>query len=187
VPPAPSKERLLEAAYRCVARYGLAKTTIDDVAREARVSRPTMYRQFPGGKDALLREVVGWEAARFIDEITTAVAAMTDLEALLEELIVVAYRAIAKHDVLQKVLQTEPERLLPMLVTGADRLIALMKPLLLAAMKRSSDGADHDHDVAAEYIARMVLSVVSAPAGRDLEDRRVVRDFVRVELLGGIT
>ena len=43
------RERLLQATYACVARWGLAKTTVEDAAREAGVSRATVYRYFPGG------------------------------------------------------------------------------------------------------------------------------------------
>ncbi len=43
------RERLLQATYDCVARWGLAKTTVEDAAREAGVSRATVYRYFPGG------------------------------------------------------------------------------------------------------------------------------------------
>ena len=59
------RERLLQATYDCVARWGLAKTTIEDAAREAGVSRATVYRYFPGGRDELLSAVVGWEFSRF--------------------------------------------------------------------------------------------------------------------------
>lgn len=185
MPPA-TRERLLDAAYRCVARYGIAKTTVDDIAREAKVSRPTVYRQFPGGKDVILREVVAWESGRLFGEVTRAVAGVTDLGDLLEELIVVAGAEMADHQVLQKVLQTEPERLLPLLVTGLDRLIALLKPLLLLAMQRSPVRAGVDQDLASDYLARMLLSVVSSPGTRDLTDREVVRAYVDVELLAGI-
>jgi AcrR family transcriptional regulator len=43
------RERLLEAAYECVGRYGLAKTTVEDVVKQSGVSRATVYRVFPGG------------------------------------------------------------------------------------------------------------------------------------------
>ena len=59
------RERLLEATYACVARFGLGKTTVEDVVKESGVSRATVYRVFPGGKDELMREVVGWEMGRF--------------------------------------------------------------------------------------------------------------------------
>ena len=54
---APSTEqRLLEATLACLARHGIAKTTLDDVAREAGVARATLYRYFPG-KQALLADI----------------------------------------------------------------------------------------------------------------------------------
>ena len=55
--PLPTEQRLLEATLVCLARHGIAKTTLDDVAREAGVSRATLYRYFPG-KQALLSAAV---------------------------------------------------------------------------------------------------------------------------------
>jgi len=56
----PARARVLEGAYACVARRGMAKTTVDDVAAASGVSRATIYRIFPGGKEEVLRETVGW-------------------------------------------------------------------------------------------------------------------------------
>lgn len=47
------EDRILDAARRCVDRWGINKLTIDDVATEAGVSRATLYRLFPGGKDVM--------------------------------------------------------------------------------------------------------------------------------------
>lgn len=42
----PLKERLIDAMERCFDRKGLKKTTLGEVAKEAGVSRMTVYRQF---------------------------------------------------------------------------------------------------------------------------------------------
>ena len=60
------RERILEATYACVARYGLAKTTVEDTAREARLSRATVYRYFPGGKDQLVSEAIDAASNRIV-------------------------------------------------------------------------------------------------------------------------
>lgn len=48
---------LLEAARQVVFRFGYRKTSLDDVATEAGVSRATIYNYFPN-KDALLRSII---------------------------------------------------------------------------------------------------------------------------------
>lgn len=185
-PAAPSKERLYEAAYACVARFGLAKTTVEDVAREAGLSRATVYRYFPNGRDQLVREVVAWEANRFFMRLTGAVAHHVDLADLLEATLLFAHRAVADHEVLQKVLETEPDRLLPVLTTESGRLIALVKQFLVLAMQRADLRDDLDVDAAADHLARMVLSLIGGQGGWDLADPEEVREVVRTQLLAGI-
>src|SRR5271165_6126437 len=47
------RSRLLEGTYACVVRQGIGGTSLEDAAREAGVSRATLYRYFPGGRDEL--------------------------------------------------------------------------------------------------------------------------------------
>ena len=46
--------RVLDATKACCERFGFAKLSVDDVAAEAGMSRATIYRLYPGGKDVLL-------------------------------------------------------------------------------------------------------------------------------------
>src|SRR5437016_7435161 len=96
------RDRLLAATYRCVSRFGLGKTTIEDVAKESGLSRATIYRQFPGGRDELLLETVGWELANYFTTLADAVRDAPDLAHLLEDGLVFARRSVQEHAVLQK-------------------------------------------------------------------------------------
>ena len=46
--------RLIDAAESCFDHYGVAKTSVEDIADEAKVSRATVYRYFAGGRDEQL-------------------------------------------------------------------------------------------------------------------------------------
>ncbi|HEY5173756.1 MAG TPA: helix-turn-helix domain-containing protein, partial [Acidimicrobiia bacterium] len=76
-------DRLLAATYRCVERFGLGKTTIDDIAKESGVSRATIYRQFAGGRDELLLETVGWELSNYFNRLADQVRDAPSLAELL--------------------------------------------------------------------------------------------------------
>jgi AcrR family transcriptional regulator len=49
-----SRQAILRAAERCVEHYGIRKTTMEDVAREAGISRPSVYRYFGDRRDLLV-------------------------------------------------------------------------------------------------------------------------------------
>lgn len=182
--------RVLEGMLGCVGRFGLAKTTVDDVARLSGVSRATIYRYFPGGKDQLVHDLVAWEMGRFFRRLGEAVAAAPDLATLVEEALMYARRALLEHEVLQRVLVTEPDRLLPLTTLEAGRVLPLIAGFLVPYIEREARAGrlrtGVDVDVAADYIARMVLSCITSPASIDLADRPQVRALAEGEILGGI-
>ncbi len=55
----------MAATLACVERWGLGKTSLEDVAREAGLSRATVYRTFPGDRDQVVSETITWEVGRF--------------------------------------------------------------------------------------------------------------------------
>lgn len=184
--PVPAKHRILESTYVCIARSGLGRVTVEDAAREAGVSRATVYRHFPGGRDELVRETVGHEVVHFFLDLAEAVAHATSLGDVLEEALLHAHAAVADHEVLQKLLATEPDRLLPNLTVEAHRLLPPIAAFLAPHLERQHLRSGIEVEAAAEYVARMVLSLVGAPGRWDLTDRDEVSELVRTELLAGL-
>ena len=180
------RERLLQATYDCVARWGLAKTTVEDAAREAGVSRATVYRYFPGGRDELIAAVVGWEYARFFRRLYDEVSDADTLEEVMERGLVFAHRTLVEHEVLQRILTTEPEILLPRLTIEANQTHTLVAAFLRPYLLRHGMAEGADLELAADFLARMVLSYIASPGRWDLEDPEQVALLVRCELLAGI-
>ncbi len=62
---------ILDAGAACLARYGNEKTSIQDIADTAGMSRATVYRYFPD-RASLLRAVTRHDQAKQADEIRRA-------------------------------------------------------------------------------------------------------------------
>lgn len=60
-------EKILDAAYTCFTRHGVRRTTMDDIAREAGMSRPAVYQYVRNKEDAFRRL-----AQRLLDHALTA-------------------------------------------------------------------------------------------------------------------
>ncbi|MEX0665629.1 MAG: TetR/AcrR family transcriptional regulator [Acidimicrobiia bacterium] len=184
------KERVLAGTYDCAARFGLGKTTVDDVARASGVSRATIYRLFPGGRDQILRETVGWEMNHFFVRLAEAVADAPDFATRLERALAFARQAVLEHAVLQKVLAAEPDVLLPLLTLEQHRVLGYIRDYLGPLLRAEQDAGrlvlGIDLDAAADHVARLLLSLIGTPGRWDLADPAQVRNLVRHELLGGI-
>ncbi len=53
-----AQAHFLDAAEACFERYGIKKTTMEDIAKEAGVSRPTVYRHFADRETLMLAVVM---------------------------------------------------------------------------------------------------------------------------------
>lgn len=180
------RERILAATYACMARWGIGKTTVEDVAQEASLSRATVYRTFPGGRDELIREAIAWEIGRFFQRLADSVAYARGFEEVVELAILHAHRQVREHELLQRLLVTEAERLVPTLTVETGRFIPLIAAFVEPYLAREQlrDGVTVED--AAGYVARMVVSHINAPGRWDLDDPGQVRDLVRAEILAGI-
>jgi AcrR family transcriptional regulator len=176
---------LVEAALRCVARFGFTKTSLEDVAREARCSRATVYRVFPGGKDALAEAVVSVEADRLFGVVAAAVDSSSSLEEGLTGAMCTAARWLGAHRALQFMLAHEPEVVLPLVSFGAmDELLALVRARLSPHFVR---WLGDDAGRVVEWAARLVLSYAVDEGGTvDISSAESVRSLVGTFVLPGL-
>ncbi len=66
--------QILEAAKRCLARYGFEKLTMDDVGREVGLNKASLYYYYRS-KEALVSDVLTSEAKVYIDSLRKKVEA----------------------------------------------------------------------------------------------------------------
>ena len=177
----PQAVRILDAALTCLGRVGLAKTTLDDVAREAGCARATVYRCFPN-KQQLLSALVAREADALRDAVVTATALSETLGDAITGVITTAVAALRDHPALVFISTHEPEVLLPFLAFEREDAVLRTAAVLVApAYARFLN--DVDATRLGEWIARIALSYLFSPSENfDIGDaghvRALVDDFV---------
>jgi AcrR family transcriptional regulator len=166
----PTRARILDAVFSCAERYGLSRTTIADVAKEARLSRQTLYRYFPG-RHALLAALVLREEERIIASVKQAIEPHRELRPAMEAAFVATLKTFREHPLLDKVMATEPQELLPYLTVEANPVMSLGKRL----MEHVFAARAHDADPrlvhrAAETCARVFISYAVTPPADDIDE-----------------
>ncbi|MDL4774750.1 TetR/AcrR family transcriptional regulator [Actinomadura xylanilytica] len=118
-------DAVLDAARDCVLAVGVRRTTLTDIARRAGVSRMTLYRRWPD-----VRTIVGDLMTREWVEIASAVHPADDGRPVRNRLVdglVTGVRTFREHPLLRKILEVDPELLLPYMLDrrGASQLAFL--------------------------------------------------------------
>lgn len=181
-----ARDGVLAATVRCAGRVDIARITVEEVAREAGVSRATVYRWFPGGREQLIDEGITWEIGRFLARLAASVAGASDLASRIERGLVFAHRALEEHGVLQRVLATEPGGVLPQLHATAPLVLAVVRDELAEWLSDEHLRPGVDPDEAAEYLARIFLSFLVNQGSWDLTDPAEVHRLVRSRFLAGV-
>ncbi|MFF0490574.1 TetR/AcrR family transcriptional regulator [Nocardia sp. NPDC003482] len=179
-------EQLLESALSAFLDFGIKRTSMGEIARRAGISPATLYRRFESKND--LVEAVGVrEAQLFVAEIEQRVGSIDDGADQLVEVFVAFITLLARNELLQRLLRTEPEVILPRLTTEAGPILAVGRAYLaekLRALRDPGDELDFDPDLVAEIMARLAQSLALTPDGLiPLGDEGAARDFARRTLL----
>ena len=130
--------------------------------------------------------MVAWATLEFFARLYERVHGAESLEEVMERGIMFAHRSIVEHEVLQRVMQTEPEKLLPALTVESNRIRRGIADFLVPYLEQRGVADGVDLKEAADFLARMVLSYMSSPGRWDLDDPVQVAQLVRSELLAGV-
>jgi AcrR family transcriptional regulator len=177
---------VVDATLSCLARYGLAKTTLADVASEAKVSRATIYRWFPS-RESLFNAVLAVEYRRFTDHVEQAISRSTDLAELIARSLHAGVGYVASHQALGHVLAHEPDRVLPLLALDQGDFVLEAGARVLRGPLQVYLAAD-DADWVALWIARLGLTyLLGTDDSQDLATVAKCRRLVIAFVLPGIS
>jgi len=170
--------RVLDATKLAIEKWGVSRFTVADVCELANVSRATLYRMFPGGKEILL-EVLH---VRSLDEFFTTLLARADgaksLEDLLVRCIVSATTELRNDQHLAMMLATEPgTTLMQFTIDGLSRIVRVAASYL--APHVSNFLPKREADALVEVLARLVISYFLTPSDHfDFTDKASAAKFL---------
>ena len=153
---------LLAAARACVMEVGFRRTTLADVAKRAGVSRMTVYRQY-GDLATIVSALLTAELVALIDRARTEVADLPTARERLVEAGVRTVAALAEHPLYRRVLDLDPELLLPLVVDrfgSTQRAAISLVAEQVAAGQRDGSIRPVDPDLAATCLQLTAQSFV---------------------------
>ncbi len=179
-------DRVAAAALDEFAEHGIRRTSMEDVARRAGVSRMTVFRRF-ASKQRLVKVVIAREVHRGMQELDLLWEGAETLEDRLVAGFEFAGRYVRGHPLFDRLLRSEPEVLLPPLTLDGGPVLELYRSLIahrLQAEINAGRAATPDIDGVAEVIARLAISLLLTRDGTiTLDDPHSVRRLVNLTLL----
>ncbi|MEO9221684.1 MAG: TetR/AcrR family transcriptional regulator, partial [Mycobacteriaceae bacterium] len=156
----PVSGQILDAARESVLAVGVRRTTATDVARTAGISRMTLYRRFPDVR-RVLAALLTREFAALLDDVRLQLQGAQSGRKTLCAMAIGVVRSLAADPLFARVLDVDPEVLLPYVITrtGASQR-NILAALRLGIEQGHADGSIRAGDP--ELMARSVLLTVQS-------------------------
>jgi len=166
--------------------FGVRRTSMGEVARRAGVSPATLYRWY-GSKDDLVVAVFVREAQRFAASLEDSIPTGASVEDQVAEAAVQVAQRLRSQPLVQRLIATEPESVLPQLTVDGGPLIEAGVGFLSVHIRRLAGAGllpEVDAEALAELLIRVLHSLLLTPATTlPLDDpdrlRAMCRDAVR--------
>ena len=177
------EQRILDAAAACILAYGVERTTMTEIARRARVSRPTIYRRWPD---------IRWVIAELL---TVRIAGVLETvpdrgvgrEAMVDRVVRVAEH-LRNDDIVQSVIRNAPSLAMVYIAerlgTSQQILIDALAEAIKAAQQEGSVRPGDPHEMGAMCLLITQSTIQSAQMVEKLLDAEALNVELSLALNG---
>jgi AcrR family transcriptional regulator len=148
------KDAVLDAARDCVLAVGVRRTTLTDVARRAGVSRMTIYRRWPDVR-TLVADLMTREWAGVVSRVTPPEDG-SPVRPQAVGALVAGVAALRAHPLFHKIMEVDPEVLLPYILERRGT----SQEAMLKALDATLRAGHRDGSVRTGHPARQARSVL---------------------------
>ncbi|WP_240498103.1 TetR/AcrR family transcriptional regulator [Williamsia sp. 1135] len=186
-----TRTRLLDAAYEQFCRMGIQRSSMEDVAKRAGMSRITVYRRF-ATKDALVEQVILREFRRYFDRF---LADIRDAKSAADRVVlgfVSSLRAFRGNPLIGGLMYAEPTLLAGSMIGDEGRMLGAVSQFVAGQLRREQQAgtvaATLDTDLVGEMMVRVAASFLTIPSRAvDLDDDSVLESVARQFLVPMLT
>ncbi len=167
-----TEARILDAAYAQVMLVGFRRTTLTDVAERAGVSRMTVYSRYPD-VSSVLQALMMREFSWILEQSRAETDGLPDTREQIVGQAVRGLELLSTHELFQRLLDVDPELLLPYITQRPGRFQDAVAAALAAQLTEAiAAGAVRDDDP--ERLARSMLLAMRgyAYSARDQTPRK---------------
>lgn len=179
-------DAVLAAARDVFLEFGIRRSRMGDIAERASMSPATLYRRY-AGKEELATAVLANAITSLLTDLDSTVSKDGPADEQISNAIVRVLLRVRDAPLLTRLLETDPELVLPLITVRGETLMMLGTNFITGHLRRlMADGliAELDPAPVAEVLTRFVHSLFltrasSLPLDDEKATRRMVRAIVR--------
>ena len=179
-----ARSQILMAAQSVFLRYGINKTTMDDIARESGVSRPTVYRYFKD-RDSLISALIEMRSRLLFARAREFIQSQPTFDDVIVEGLIFLIDNGRRDPIVRILVSPERMELATALVGSSDLAAKLTRemwePILLAGQQQGEIRTDVTIDEINEWFALLQFILVGRLDFSHADDpghRKLIRTFV---------
>ncbi|MFX0578354.1 TetR/AcrR family transcriptional regulator [Nocardia nepalensis] len=155
------RTRILDAAAEQFRQWGIQRSTMEDVARRAGVSRITVYRRF-STKEELVELVILREFRRYFDTFLVDIAAATDVGDRVVLGFVSSLRALRGNPLIGALITAEPDYVVSSLVGDGGRAVAMVREFVARQLRQEQRAGTISPDLRVELVAEVMVRICAS-------------------------
>lgn len=170
-PPSPSLDPFLDATARCFARYGIRRTSVQDVAQELGVNRTTVYRQV-GNIEQQAMLLAARDSHRLLSSLPARITFPIGPRSVVD-LLATLVREARAHPVLAKMLADERDLIGSFVARDVTQLLEQTTVAFVPLVRMAIDAgnlAQRDPTVLTQWLVRITASLILIEPPGGLED-----------------
>ncbi len=153
-----TRVRLLDAAYEQFCRTGIQRSSMEEIARRAKLSRITLYRKFES-KDALVDEVILREFRRYFLRFLEDIAQADTVADRVVLGFVSALRVIRTNRLIGNLLETEPVLFAGAIGGDDGTMLAAVRRFVAGQLQREQRAGTVAADLNTDLVAEMLVRI----------------------------
>ena len=178
-----AKSRVCSAALACLKRQGIEKTTMSDIAKEAGIARPTLYKYFKNIEE-VLSTAIDIEAYSFAESVVKHVTKFATIEERIVETIIYVVEELPKDPNLSIIINDDSAKTLRDRAFSDEATLVFSEmtavPLIEIRPELMGQGVE-----ISEIMSRFAISMILFP-GKYANDYDGLRALINRRILPGL-